>query len=165
MVRRYYVISSRWSSHFWVKMHVFSTFSTTKVKLVDDSSYLCVILHVKHKKILFIAILTWVLILGKIEDGDHCWWRHLPSAECGYEFTCSLRVTLLIKSSDGRKNQKRNHLINLPIFYWLHWNDREECSRGLVLSGTVLLKNIMFFTIIALHVQLYFVRVVGCIAL
>ena len=117
------------------------------------------------QKIPFIAILTWVLILGKIEDGDHCWWRHLPSAECGYEFTCSLRVTLLIESSDGRKNQKRYHLIYLPIFYWLHWNDREECSRGLVLSGTVLLKNIMFFTIIALHVQLYFVRVVGCIAL
>ena len=80
MVTRYYVISSRWSSHFWVKMHVFSPFSTIKVKLVDESSYLCVILHVKHKKIPFIAILTWFLILGKIEDGDHCWWRHLPSA-------------------------------------------------------------------------------------
>ena len=166
------------------------------------------------KNIPFIAILTWFLILGKIEDSDHCWWRHLPSAapppikytsscweekikgfplkaksfrntatyqklwvqdppppttplvlQCGYEFTCSLRVTLLIKSSDGRKNQKRNHLINLPIFYWLHLNDREECFRRLVLSGTVLLKNIMFFTIIALHVQLYLVRVVGCIAL
>ena len=164
MVTRYYVISSRWSSHFWVKMHVFSPFSTTKVKLVDESSYLCVILHVKYKKIPFIAILTWFLILGKIKDGDHCWWPHLPSAapppikytsscwegqrlstkgkivskycnisktlgstpppppppppptplvpQCGYEFTCSLRVTLLIKSTDGRKNQKRNHLIN-----------------------------------------------------
>ena len=143
----------------------FFTFLNNKSKTCGWQFLFVCYFTCQAQKIPFIAILTWVLILGKIEDGDHCWWRHLPSAGCGYEFTCSLRVTLLIKSSDGRKNQKRNHLINLPIFYWLHWNDREECSRGLVLSGTVLLKNIMFFTIIALHVQLYFVRVVGCIAL
>ena len=143
----------------------FFTFLNNKSKTCGWQFLFMCYFTCQAQKIPFIAILTWVLILGKIEDGDHCWWRHLPSAECGYEFTCSLRVTLLIESSDGRKNQKRNHLINLPIFYWLHWNDREECSRGLVLSGTVLLKNIMFFTIIALHVQLYFVRVFGCIAL
>ena len=34
MVTRYDVISRRWSSHFWVKVHVFSTFSTIKVNLV-----------------------------------------------------------------------------------------------------------------------------------
>ena len=42
-------------------MHVFSIFLTIKVKLVDEmkqSAYLCVILHVKHKKLPFIAILT-----------------------------------------------------------------------------------------------------------
>ena len=42
-------------------MHVFSTFSTTKVKLVAEmvqSAYLCVILHVKNKKLPFILILT-----------------------------------------------------------------------------------------------------------
>ena len=36
-------------------------FSTIKVKLVDElmqNVYLCVILHVKHKKVPFIAILT-----------------------------------------------------------------------------------------------------------
>ena len=39
----------------------FNFFSTIKVKLVDEvmqSAYLCVILHVKHKKLPFIAILT-----------------------------------------------------------------------------------------------------------
>ena len=45
---RYDVISSRWSSHFWVKMHVFSTsFNNLKVKIRDEmmrSAYLCVIL-------------------------------------------------------------------------------------------------------------------------
>ena len=53
MVTRYDVISSRWSSHFWVKVHVFQLFSTLKVKLVDrmmQSKYLCVILQVKAQK-------------------------------------------------------------------------------------------------------------------
>ena len=78
MVTRYDVISSRWSSHFCLKMHVFSTFSTIKVKLGEkmiQSIYLCVILQVKHKKLPFIAMLSWFLILDKIQDGDHCWWR------------------------------------------------------------------------------------------
>ena len=34
-----------------------------------QSAYLCVILHFKYKKLPFMAILTWFLILGKIEDG------------------------------------------------------------------------------------------------
>ena len=78
---------SRWASHFWVKMHFFKLLSTIKIKLVDEmmqSAYLCVILCVKHKKLPFIAVLTWFLILGKIQDGgqdgEHCWWRHCPPA-------------------------------------------------------------------------------------
>ena len=58
-------------------------FSTIKVNLVAkimQSAYLCVIFHVKHKKTPFLAVLTWFLILGKIQDGDHCWWRHRPPA-------------------------------------------------------------------------------------
>ena len=43
-----YDISYRCLSHFWVKM---------------ESAYLCVILHVKHKKIVFIAVLTWFPLL------------------------------------------------------------------------------------------------------
>ena len=65
----------------------FQLFSTIKVKLVSEMmqrAYLCVILHVKHKKLPFIAILTWFVIRGKIQDGgqggDHCWWRHRPPA-------------------------------------------------------------------------------------
>ena len=84
MVTRYDIISSRWSSHFWVKMQVFQLLSTIKVKLLDEmmqSAYLCVILHV--------AVLTWFLILGKIQDGDHFWWRHRPSAAPPIKFTSS----------------------------------------------------------------------------
>ena len=67
MVTRHNVISSRWSSHFCVKMHVFSTFVNNKSKACGWP---------------FIAILTWVLILGKIQDGSqggyHFCWRHRP---------------------------------------------------------------------------------------
>ena len=51
-----------------------------KVKLVDkvmQSNYLCVILHVKRKKLLIVTVFTLFLILEKIEDGcqdgDHIW--------------------------------------------------------------------------------------------
>ena len=44
-----------------LKCVFFQLFPTIKVKLVDElmqSAFLCVILHVKHKKVPFIAILT-----------------------------------------------------------------------------------------------------------
>ena len=47
----------------------FNFFSTIKVKLVDEmmqTAYSCVILHVKHKKLPFIAILTWFLAKTKM---------------------------------------------------------------------------------------------------
>ena len=53
MVTRYDVISSRWSSQFWVKIHVFQLLSTIIVTLVAkimQRAYLCVIFHLKHKK-------------------------------------------------------------------------------------------------------------------
>ena len=83
MVTRYDVISSRLSSHFWVKMHFFHLLLAINVKLIDEmmpSAYLCVILHAKHQKLLFIAVLNWFLTLGKIKDGDHCCWCHRPPA-------------------------------------------------------------------------------------
>ena len=46
-------------------------------------AYLCVTFHLKHKKLPFLTVLTWFLILSKIQDlgqdGDHCW-RHSPLA-------------------------------------------------------------------------------------
>ena len=45
-------------------------------------AYLCVIIHVNQLP--FLAVLTWFLILGKIQDGGqdghHYWWRHRPPA-------------------------------------------------------------------------------------
>ena len=60
----------------------FQLFSTIKVKLVDEmmqSNYLCVILHVKRKKVLILTVFTLFifLFLDKIQeggqDGDHVW--------------------------------------------------------------------------------------------
>ena len=68
----------RHKSHFWVKVHVFSTFLTIKV------IYLCVIFPVKRKRLPFLTVLTWFIVIVKMQDGgqdgDHCWWRHRPPA-------------------------------------------------------------------------------------
>ena len=90
----YDVISSRWSSHFEGKCMFFPTFSTIKVNLVDEimqSAYLYVIIHVKPLP--FLPVSTWFLILGKIQDGHHCWWRHRPPAVP--------QLTILVKKIKG----------------------------------------------------------------
>ena len=95
MVTRYDAISSRWSSHFWVKMHVFSAFFRIKSKLVDkmmQSNYLCVILDVKRRKLFIFTVFTWFLFLAKIQDGGHVWWRHRPpTAPSPIKYTSSFR--------------------------------------------------------------------------
>ena len=49
-----------------------------------QSNYLCVILHVKHKKMINSHCFYLFLILYKIQDGgqdgDHVGWRHRPPA-------------------------------------------------------------------------------------
>ena len=59
MVTRYDVISSRWSSHFWVKVHVFSTFSTIKYCVISGR-WLCLLKHHKFScypySVIFLAV-------------------------------------------------------------------------------------------------------------
>ena len=47
-------------------------FSTIKMDIVTaktmQSAYSCAIFHVSYKKITFLAVLTWFLVLGKIQD-------------------------------------------------------------------------------------------------
>ena len=47
---------------------------------MKQSTYLCVILHVKHKKLPILSVFTRFQFLGKIQDGDHFWGRHRPPA-------------------------------------------------------------------------------------
>ena len=55
-------------------------------------NYLCVILYVKRKKNIIPTAFTWFLILDKIQDGDHVWWRHrLPAAPPPIKYTSSCR--------------------------------------------------------------------------
>ena len=57
---------------------VFHLLSGIKVNLVDkmmQSNYLCVILHVKRKKLLILTVFIWFLMLDKIQDGGHVWWH------------------------------------------------------------------------------------------
>ena len=55
----------------------FQHLSTIKVNVVDktiQSAFLCIILNVRApKKYQFLAVLTGFLILGIIQDVDHCW--------------------------------------------------------------------------------------------
>ena len=47
---------------------------------MKQSTYLCVILHVKHKRLPILSLFTRFQFLGKIQDGDHFWGRHRPPA-------------------------------------------------------------------------------------
>ena len=76
-------LSRRWSSHFWGKVHVFSTFFNNKSKswCLSFKVLIYVLFFMSYtKKLPFLSILNCFLILGKIQDGDHCWWRHRPPA-------------------------------------------------------------------------------------
>ena len=62
----------------------FQLFSTIKVKtrLWNDTKcfFMCYFTYRQKTKLPFISILTWFLIHGKIQDGNHNWWLHWPSA-------------------------------------------------------------------------------------
>ena len=96
---------------FWVKMHVFSTvkkiISTIKLNLVDKMkriTYLCVILHVEHKKLRILAAFTFYF--GQTQDGDqdgnYVWWRQRPPAALPpIEYTSSCREDQML-STEGK---------------------------------------------------------------
>ena len=99
MVTIYDVISSRWSIHFWVKIHVFSTFFNKKSNTCgrNDAKKLCLccFTYVKRQKWLILTVFTLFLILDKIQDGsqdgDHAWWRHRPPAAPPIRYSSSCR--------------------------------------------------------------------------
>ena len=116
-----------------------------------QSAYLCVILHVQHKKLPFIAVLTWFLILGKIQDGsqdgDHCKWRHRPPAapppikhasSCWDDQSFSTEGKIVSKYCNTSKVIGRGFINPLPpppsttVGAWIC-----VCVRRLTLIGTV----------------------------
>ena len=117
MDTRYDVISSRWSSHFWVKMHVFQLFSRIQEKRLDkmmQSNFLCVVLLVKHKKLLIVTVFTWFLVLEKMQDGYHVWWHHRPLAEPPrIKYTSSCRE-LRSKAFHWRQNRNKGRIHQPP---------------------------------------------------
>ena len=71
----------------------FLTFFNNKSKSCGQN-YACYF-HVKHTKLLFLAVLTWFLIIGKIQDGgqdgDHC--DRPPAAPPSIKHTSSCYTT------------------------------------------------------------------------
>ena len=94
------------------KWMFFQLLSGIKVKFVDEmmqNNYLFVIEHVKRKKLLTLIVFTWFLILERIQDGDHVWWRHrLPAAPPRIKYTSSCREDQRLSSFPLKAKSFRN---------------------------------------------------------
>ena len=86
-----------------------------------QSAYLCVIVHVKQLP--FLAVFTWFLVLGKIQDGDHCWWRHRPPAAPPFVKYTSSYYKTLGRGSGGSRGGVRG--ARSPLFF-----DQNEARRA-----------------------------------
>ena len=109
----------------------FQFLSTKKVNLVAktmQSAYLCFIFHVKPKKLPFLAVLTWFIILGKIQDGDYCWWRQKPPATpppIKYTSSCYEDQRL---STKGKIVSKYCNILKTPGRVSIHLPPRAPCT-------------------------------------
>ena len=88
MVTRYDVTSGGWSKPFLSENACFSISFNNKSKACGWNDAKCLFMcyfTCQAPKSPFIVVLTWFLILGKIQgggrDGDHWWWRKRPPAE------------------------------------------------------------------------------------
>ena len=94
-------------------MHVFQLLSGIKEKRLDkvmQSNYLCVVLLVKRKKLLIVTVFTWFLVLEKMQDGYHVWWRYRPLAEPPrIKYTSSCRE-LRSKAFYWRQNRNKGRI-------------------------------------------------------
>ena len=72
----------------------------------------------KHKKLPFPTVLTWYLILSKIQDGqdsDQCWWHHGPPPSLPpIKYTSSWAHPVSLANRDSTYFGKLN-------FYSFHW--------------------------------------------
>ena len=148
----YDIISSRWSSHFWVKMHVFSTSFNNKS---NDSKYLFMCYFTcRAQKLPFFAVLTWFLILAKIQVGDHCWWCHRPPASpppIKYTSSCWADQTL---STEGKIASKycyiskplgRGSINPPPPLYHGGGMDMHVCQRFKSVENKSIGNGLVFF--------------------
>ena len=58
------------------------------------------------KKSPCVPVLTWFLILDKIQDGDHCWWRDNPPAA-----PPPIKIPHLVKNTEGKIVSKCGNII------------------------------------------------------
>ena len=84
-----------------------------------QSAYLCVIFHVKHKKLLFLVVLIWFLILGKIQDGGQDSEHWPPGAPPPIKYTSSCREDQML-STKGKIVSKYCNLSKTPGRGFIH---------------------------------------------
>ena len=105
----------------------FQLFSVMKVNFVDkmtQNNYLCVIKHATCKTLLILAVFIWFLILDKIQDGDHVWWRQKPPAvllHTQYYFT-HRNVNFQIKNNFCEKAKADTQTPNSRPGHDIHYN-------------------------------------------
>ena len=89
---------------------------------IKENTYLCVILHVKHKQLPIFSVLTWFIILGKIRDGgedcEHVWWHYRPllalHPSCGEDERLSTERNFFFEIIQRIKNSRKG-LHQLPL--------------------------------------------------
>ena len=123
MVTKYDVISSRWSSHFWVKVHVFQLFSTIRANLVAEITQIAYPLFFMSSTKNHHFSRLWFLILGKIQEGDHCWWRSRPPAAplpIKYTLSCQGDQRLSTEGKTFRNAAKKSKTTTVGVWICVH---------------------------------------------
>ena len=113
-----------------------------------QNNYLRAILHVKRKKLFILTVVTWFLILDKIQDGgqdgDHVRWRHRPPVALPpKKYTSSCR---LFRRVTGRKNiiffpnrpskmklwsrQDKFILLTMKVIYSIKARSQQICGKA-----------------------------------
>ena len=101
---------------------------TTTSPQQQNTAKLKDLFHVNHKTLPFLAVLSWFLLLGKIQDGGqdgyHCWWGHRPPAAplpikytspCWEEQRLSTKGKLVSKYCNKSKTPGRGSIHPLPF--------------------------------------------------
>ena len=106
----YDVISSRWPSHFWVKIHVFSISFNNNSKscpyIREKCLFICYF-SCKAQKVPFLAVFTWFPVLGKMMRKDGAKMANIIGGVTGLQHRLEIYLTSIRRSKvfDWRQNR------------------------------------------------------------
>ena len=106
----YDVISSRWPSHFWVKIHVFSISFNNNSNSCPYIRAKCLFIcyfSCKAQKVPFLAVFTWFPVLGKMMRKDGAKMANIIGGVTGLQHRLEIYLTSIRRSKvfDWRQNR------------------------------------------------------------